>query len=66
MLRKLFERLSTWYKLRFKLVKCSFGVQSVKLLGFMVSEKGIEMDPDKVKVIQSMSSPKIEKEVRDS
>jgi hypothetical protein len=51
MLRKLFERLSRWYKLRFKLAKYSFGVKSVKFLGFMVTEKWIEVDHDKVKVI---------------
>ena len=37
---------------------------SGKLLGFMVSDKGIEVDPDKVKAIQSMPPPKTEKDVR--
>ena len=30
----------------------------------MVSDKGIEVDPDKVRAIQAMPSPKMEKEVR--
>jgi hypothetical protein len=30
----------------------------------VVSDRGIEVDPDKVRVIQSMPSPKTEKEVR--
>ena len=30
----------------------------------MLSSQGIEVDPDKVKAIQAMSAPKIEKEVR--
>jgi hypothetical protein len=29
-----------------------------------VSDKGIKVDPEKVKVIQSMPTPKIEKDVR--
>jgi hypothetical protein len=39
-------------------------VRSGKLLGFIVSEKGIEVDPAKVKAIQEMPAPKTEKEVR--
>jgi uncharacterized protein YdhG (YjbR/CyaY superfamily) len=38
--------------------KCTFGVKTGKLLGFVVSDKGIEVDPDKVKVIQVMPAPK--------
>ena len=37
---------------------------SRKLLGFVVSRKGIEVDPAKVKAIQEMSAPHTEKEVR--
>ena len=44
--------------------KCVFGVTSGKLLGHIVSQKGIEIDPDKVKAIREMSTPKTEKEVR--
>ena len=44
--------------------KCTFGVRSGKLLGFIVSEKGIEVDPAKVKAIQEMPAPKTEKQVR--
>jgi len=62
-LRKLFERLRK-YELKLNPAKCSFGVKSRKLLGFVVSDKGIEVDPEKVKAIQSMPSPKTEKEVR--
>lgn len=34
-----------------------------KLLGFIVSQHRIEVDPDKVKSIQSMPAPRTEKEV---
>ena len=62
-LRKLFERLKK-YKLRLNPNKCTFGVRSGKLLGFVVSVKGIQVDPAKVKAIQEMPTPKTEKEVR--
>ena len=32
--------------------KCVFGVPSVKLLGFFVSHRGIEANPDKIKTIE--------------
>jgi hypothetical protein len=62
-LRKLFDRLRK-YQLKLNPAKCSFGVKSGKLLGFVISNKGIEVDPDKVKAIQAMTVPKTEKEVR--
>ena len=43
-LKELFERLRK-YKLRLNHARCSFRVKSEKLLGFMMSDKGIEMDP---------------------
>ena len=62
-LEKLFERLRK-YKLRLNPAKCVFGASTGKLLGFIVSEKGIKVDPDKIKAIQEMPTPKSEKEVR--
>jgi len=63
-LKKLFERLRK-YKLKLNPSKCNFGVRSRKLLGFIVSQRGIEVDPDKVRVILEMPHPCTEKEVRD-
>ena len=62
-LHKLFDMLKT-YKLRLNTNKCTFGVRSGKLLGFVVSDKGIQVDPAKVKAIQEMPAPRTEKEVR--
>jgi len=62
-LKKLFERLRK-YKLRLNPSKCTFGVKSGKLLGFIVSERGIEVDPDKVRAILEMPHPCTEKQVR--
>ncbi|RDY12558.1 hypothetical protein CR513_02626, partial [Mucuna pruriens] len=62
-LRKLFARLRK-YRLRLNPAKCTFGVKNGKLLGFVVNERGIEIDPDKVKAIREMPIPKTESEVR--
>uniref|UniRef100_A0A2N9I963 Reverse transcriptase domain-containing protein n=1 Tax=Fagus sylvatica TaxID=28930 RepID=A0A2N9I963_FAGSY len=62
-LRKLFQRLKK-YQLRLNPNKCAFGVTSGKLLGFIVSGRGIEIDPAKVQAIRNMPAPKIEKEIR--
>jgi len=62
-LRKLFKRLCK-YRLRLNPTKCTFGVKSGKLLSFIMSQKGIEVDPEKVKAILKMPEPPIEKQVR--
>lgn len=62
-LQKFFDRLRK-YKLRLIPNKCTFGVKSGKLLGFIVSNRGIKIDPEKVIAIINMPPPKKEKEVR--
>jgi len=42
----------------------TFGVISGKLLGYVISLQGIEVDPSKIKVTQEIQSPKIEKEIQ--
>jgi hypothetical protein len=44
--------------------KCAFGVPSGKLLGFLVSHRGIEANPDKVKAIEEMRPPRNLKEMQ--
>jgi hypothetical protein len=44
--------------------KCAFGVPSRKLLGFLVSHRGIEANPDKVKAIEEMCPPRNPKEMQ--
>ena len=44
--------------------KCVFGVASGKFLGFMVSQRGIEANPEKVQAIINMASPRTVKEVQ--
>ena len=43
--------------------KCAFGVASRKFLGFMVSQRGIEANPDKIQAILNMKSLKNVKDV---
>lgn len=62
-LRKLFERLRK-YQLKLNPGRCIFKVKTMKLLGYMVSNKVIEVHPIKVKVIQDMPVPKIKKEIK--
>ena len=62
-LQKLFGRLRK-YRLRLNPRKCTFEVKSGKLLGFVFSQRGIEVDPDKVKVILEMPETRTEKKVR--
>jgi len=50
--------------LKLNIAKCIFKVKSGKLLGFVVSNNGIEVDPEKMKVIQAMLALKAEKEVQ--
>ena len=52
------------YNMKLNLAKCVFTVASGKFLGFMVSQRGIEANPDKVEAIIEVKSPKIVKEVQ--
>ena len=41
------------YKLRLNASQCSFGVGSGKFLGYMVTQRGIEINPDQIKAINN-------------
>uniref|UniRef100_A0A2N9H5N8 Uncharacterized protein n=1 Tax=Fagus sylvatica TaxID=28930 RepID=A0A2N9H5N8_FAGSY len=60
-LKETFQTLRR-YNMKLNLAKCVFGVSSRKFLGFMVSQRGIEANPDKIKAIIDMSPPKTVKE----
>ncbi|XP_070038603.1 uncharacterized protein [Nicotiana tomentosiformis] len=61
-LKRFFERLRR-YNLKLNPAKCAFGVPSGKLLGFIVSRRGIELDPSKIKTIRELPPPKNKTEV---
>ena len=52
------------FRLRLNPKKCTFRVTSRKLLGFKISERGIEVDPDKIRDILDMSPPQTEIEIQ--
>ena len=62
-LQVVFEILRS-HKLRLNASKCSFGVGSGKFLGYMVIHRGIEVNPDQIKVINNLRSPWNSKEVQ--
>ena len=62
-LRAIFEILRN-YKLRLNASKCSFGVRLGKFLGYMVTHRGIEVNPDQIKAINNLRSPWNPKEVQ--
>ena len=61
-LRKLSKRLIK-YMLRLNLNKCVIGASSGKLLDFIVSQRGIEMDPAKVQTIQDILTLQTKKQI---
>ena len=55
-LEETFESLRQ-VNLRLNPEKCVFGVPSSKLLGFLISHRGIDENPEKIKAIEGMSPP---------
>ena len=52
------------FQLRLNPKKCAFGVTSCKLLGYIISKKGIEVDLEKVQDIMKMPPPRNIKQLR--
>jgi hypothetical protein len=62
-LRLAFEKMHR-YKLKMNPLKCAFGVSAGKFLGFIVHEKGLEIDPKKIEAIQSVKAPTCKKDLQ--
>ena len=62
-LTSIFENLRE-HKLRLNASKCSFGVGSGKFLRYMVTHRGIKVNPDQIKAINSLQPPRNPKEVQ--
>ncbi|XP_016199385.1 uncharacterized protein LOC107640375 [Arachis ipaensis] len=60
---EIFKQLRA-YNMRLNPDKYAFGVQGGKFLGFMLTSRGIEANPEKCKAILNMTSPKTVKEVQ--
>ena len=41
--------------------KCVFGIASGKFLGYVVMKRGIEANPEQIKSVLSVASPKVKK-----
>ena len=52
------------YDMKLNPNKYVFGISSRKFLGFMVSQRGVEANPDKIQAILEMTPPKNIKEVQ--
>jgi len=61
-LQKTFDTVKR-YNMKLNPSKCTFRVLSGKFLGFMISHRGIEVNPDKIQAILNMEPPKNVKEV---
>ncbi|XP_043710581.1 uncharacterized protein LOC122659543 [Telopea speciosissima] len=55
-LRKYFERMR-WHGLKMNPLMCSFGVSIGNFLGFLIHQKGIEVDRNKTKAIMQTLAP---------
>ena len=62
-LQKVFHSLRK-YGMKLNPAKCAFGVSSGKFLGFMVTQRGIEINPDQVKVVANMLAPTNKKQLQ--
>ena len=61
-LERFFQRIRC-FRLRLNPKKCTFGLTSGKLLGYMISERGIEADLNKIIAILDKSPPHTETEI---
>jgi hypothetical protein len=61
-LKETFENLHK-YKMMLNSKKCVFGVSSGKLFGYMVSSRGINVNPKKVVAIEQLQPPHTRKEI---
>ena len=52
------------HKLRINASKCSCGIGSGKFLGYMITNRGIEVNPDQIKAINNLQLPQNPKEVQ--
>ena len=62
-LRLTFDNLRT-YDIRLNPEKCVFGVPAGKLLGFIVSNRGIKANPAKIRALSQLATPTDLKQVQ--
>ena len=57
-------RLMKAYNMKLNLAKCAFGVNAGKFLGFMVTQRGIEVNPNQTKVVMETFTPNCNKDLQ--
>ena len=62
-LTKVFGNLRK-YSMKLNPNKCTFGVKSGKFLGYMITNRGIEANPEKLQAIQDLKPPSTVREVQ--
>jgi hypothetical protein len=62
-LKEMFDTIRR-YEMKLNPSKCTFGVSSEKFLGYLVSQRGIEANPEKVRAILEMQPPRTTKQLQ--
>ena len=62
-LRLALERMRR-YGLKMNPLKCAFGVSAGKFLGFIIHEKGIEIDPKRIEAMKKVEAPTCKKDLQ--
>ncbi|CAL1388457.1 unnamed protein product [Linum trigynum] len=62
-LRETFEALRK-HSLRLNPLKCVFGAEAGKFLGFMITKRGIEVDPKHITAVQQLRAPRSAVEIQ--
>jgi site-specific recombinase XerC len=62
-LRLAFERMRH-YGLKMNPLKCAFGLSARKFLGFIIHDKGIEIDPKRIEKIKGVQAPTCKKDLQ--
>ena len=52
------------YNMKLNLAKCVFNINAGKFLGFMVTQRGIEVNPAQVKTVLETPTPSNKKELQ--
>ena len=52
------------YGLKINPLKCAFGVSAGKFLGFIIHEKGIEVDPKRIEAMRKVEAPTCKKDLQ--
>jgi hypothetical protein len=52
-----------WFNIKLNPEKCTFGVPRGKLMGYIITERGIEINPDKILTIAKMGQVRNVKDV---